>query len=251
MLLGLIALCRIDAVVFVVFYCIAAALNSAGTQRSRFISFLVMSCMSALVFAPWIAYNLYVGGHPLPVSGRALALDSGLMSISARIPSVLGALGRDLLPNVFGEIVRGGVNILLTAVILAAAVFTARKSSNPGVVTCTEVRARLFCIVMCLYGTMLLFAYAINSSATYFYPRYYIVFALPFVSTATVLIVNLFSRKWLMGGARSFVRCDARLACDRRLAWSARRHGSERKAKLLKSPTLRAGEPSLPLCPTG
>lgn len=193
-LLGLIALCRIDAVLFAMIYCAAVLLLPAAgtTLRARFLSAVITAVASASVFMPWIIYNLHIGGHPMPVSGRALALDAGLSSLTQRIPNTIGALGRDILPHVLGDILHGGLNLLAGCAVIALAIGLAYKSRRDA--DDRAMRARIFMGITLAYGCGMLAAYTANSGASYFYARYFIIFSVFFVGAAAALIVPLLER---------------------------------------------------------
>jgi len=95
---GVLALARVDACNF----CRSARFYTSLARPVNVLHFCArlarIGGASALLFSPWLCYNLFLTGSPIPVSGLSLAVDSGTGTLSAKLHSAAGSLAQNAFP---------------------------------------------------------------------------------------------------------------------------------------------------------
>jgi hypothetical protein len=143
-LLGALALARVDEVVFVAAFGAVATLRAYRARRAtgaarataaavaRAATGPLTACViAALVLSPWIAYNISLDGSPMPSSGKA---EGAHVDVAHNLDSALRAAGAWSLPPVlrpsmhFTPIpVSEVLATLAIALVIAAAVYVRRR----------------------------------------------------------------------------------------------------------------------------
>ena len=131
-LLGLLALARVDQVVFVMAFGAVAVIRARGLRGAA--GPLAACVIAAVVLSPWIVYNISLDGSPMPSSGKA---ESSGVDILHNLDSALRAAGAWALPAVlrpsmhFTEIPVSEVLSVLALALVAVAVVSVRRRARP------------------------------------------------------------------------------------------------------------------------
>ncbi len=131
LLLGLLALGRVDEVLFVMAFGAVAVVR----WRRRALAPLIACAIAALVLSPWIAWNLSLDGSPMPSSGKA---ESSGVDIPHNLDSALRAAGGWSLPAIlrpsmhYTDVpVSEVLSVLALALVVVAVVFVRRRRRAP------------------------------------------------------------------------------------------------------------------------
>ena len=136
LLLGALALARVDEVVFVAAFGAVALLRAwRGGAGLRAAAAPLAACLiAAVLLSPWIAYNLSLDGSPIPSSGKA---ESSGVDVAHNLDSALRAAGAWSLPPVlrpsmhYTAIPISEVLSVLALALVAAAVVLVRRRARP------------------------------------------------------------------------------------------------------------------------
>jgi hypothetical protein len=173
-LLGALVLTRIDAAVFVAFFCANELRRARPTFAQAFGRCLVVGTAALVVSAPWWLYNTLVFGHPMPVSGFAQQ-DEALSP--ERALAALHALRMVAVPWLFAGAFEAWWSDALRILAIAGFALLAwrgRRRLRGG----AEAGSRDFAVVLaCAYASLVPY-YAYAFFADWFYPRYFAPLAL-------------------------------------------------------------------------
>ncbi len=192
--LGGLVLIRVDTVFLVLIYCLRA-LFGEGTSAERSRRAALIAGTAFLVSSPWWAYNTFVFGSPIPLSGSALAdYRFDLM----RLWLSLQALGWSMIPWLYlpyeaGQRYGWIVGILGLVVMITGVSFLIRSGNKTG----ARPRMRAALLSVFVHGAMLALWYALTSAAVSSYGRYAAV-----VSPAALTLTGIWAGPWLANTRR-------------------------------------------------
>jgi hypothetical protein len=175
-LLGLLVLARIDTGLFAVVVALEALWRGRRTPGRTLAEVFVMTVVAALIAGPWFAYNVILTGKVMPVSGLALGIEMAPLQPIASSLRALGAIVRNGTLNILGEFSRTIDFILLLAAAGLTFVLLRRDGARPRQAQGGE-RARrslVYVAMLAVYLAVVIAFYAIESTAAFFYQRYFI-----------------------------------------------------------------------------
>jgi len=176
LLLGLLALARIDTGMFAVVVALETLWRGRRNLRRTLAEVFVMTAVAVLIAGPWFAYNIILTGKLMPVSGLALGIEMEPPQPLARGITALSAVVRNGVLNILGEFSRTIDGILLLAVGGLAFLLLRRKAPHPWQAQAGEraKRSLIYIAMIAVYLAGVIVFYAIDSGAVFFYQRYFI-----------------------------------------------------------------------------
>jgi hypothetical protein len=135
-----------------------------------------MSAVATLIAGPRFAYNVILTGKLMPVSGLTLGIEMAPHETLARSLRALGAVARNGMLSILGEVNRTADVILLLVAVGLALFLLRRDGPRPWRVQAGE-RARrslVYIAMIAVYLAVVVAFYTFESTAAFLYQRYFI-----------------------------------------------------------------------------
>lgn len=189
-LIGFLVLARIDTGIFAALLAFEVAWRQRHALGQALAQVVLMAALATLIAGPWFAYNLYLTGKVVPVSGLTLGLSMDTEGPRDRLINALGAIARDGFPSILGEINRA-VSLGLFLAACALAIFLLRRQwrrSPPLEAGDFGSRCRTYVAMIAVYLAILIVIYTVTNAATFFYTRYFILLSILAVGVFAFLL---------------------------------------------------------------
>ena len=192
-LLGLLVLMRIDAGMFAVVVALEALWRDRRDLGRTIAQVFVMGVAATLVAGPWFAYNLALTGKLMPVSGLALAIEGPPTDPLDRLITTGTAIIRNGVGNILGELSRKACVLFLLVVAGLTFLLLHRGRSLPwqAAASARMRRCWIYVAMVAVYLAIVVVYYAIDSAATFFYQRYFILAAVLPLGPVAYLLYRL------------------------------------------------------------
>lgn len=209
-LLGVLVLCRIDAVFLVIVISLAQFTNKeAGGFSARIKLCIIISAMAFLVSSPWWIYNKTQFGSFMPISGQALQrweISSFrilyILSASTAVSAPWIYLSRFQVNYLFGQIASDIVRVVCIAVSLFLTYKHFQRKNALSNNNSPTRQTILFAKYIILASGVLVVWYGFSSVATYFYTRYLVPLFLPGTLLTSIVAAMAYKRfarlRWLL-----------------------------------------------------